>query len=115
SDTFLRLFHEWSQANFGGMMEQQARTFSGAMSNITDSLSMASANAFRPFFDLLTEGAIKLADFLDSDRFARWLSVVEDVSQRAAESLRNIVVAIASGDWDGVLGGILQRLARFGD
>lgn len=115
SDVFLRIFHSWAEANFGGMMEQQARTFSGAMSNITDSLSMASANAFRPFFDLLTEGAIKLADFLDSDRFARWLSVVEDVSQRAAESLRNIVVAIASGDWDGVLGGILQRLARFGD
>lgn len=57
---------------FGGMMAKQSQTFAGAMSTIKDSLNIAVGAAFKPFFDLLSRGAVQLSGFLSSDKFAAW-------------------------------------------
>lgn len=59
-----------SVKGLGGMMDKQSQTFSGAISNISDSLTQALAQAFRPFFGIVSGGAQKLASWLGSPTFA---------------------------------------------
>ena len=61
---------------FGGMMAKQSQTFAGAMSTIRDSLNMAVGTAFKPFFEMLSRGAVQLSGFLSSERFAAWSAAV---------------------------------------
>lgn len=68
SSTFINAFHQFAQNNFGGMMEQQSRTFQGAVTNIGDSLNILVGGAFEPLFAVISRVAIGLADFLQSDR-----------------------------------------------
>jgi tape measure domain-containing protein len=75
-----------------------AKTFEGAMSTIKDVMESTTAAAFRPFFDLLTEGANALADFLQSEQFKVW-----------AEAVRLGLVAAS-----GALHGLLDTLAPLG-
>jgi tape measure domain-containing protein len=58
-----------STAALGGMMDKQSQTFSGAMSNISDSMTQALAGAFRPFFGIVSTGAQKVATWLGSPTF----------------------------------------------
>lgn len=58
-----------STAALGGMMDKQSQTFSGAMSNISDSLTQALAGAFQPFFGIVSGGAQKIATWLGSPMF----------------------------------------------
>ena len=62
SALFLDAFQKFSQQNFGGLMEQQSKTFTGAMSNIKDALLQTSATAFQPLYDRLTQLAKQMAD-----------------------------------------------------
>lgn len=52
---FLDAFQKFSQANFGGMMERQSRTFAGAMSNIKDTLLQTAGTAFDPLFQQISQ------------------------------------------------------------
>jgi tape measure domain-containing protein len=70
--TMLAAFQEGSAARFGGMMAKQSKTFAGAMSTISDTLQMATARAFKPFFDMLSAGAVSVASFLSSSEFSGW-------------------------------------------
>lgn len=54
SKVFLDAFQKFSQQNFGGLMEAQSKTFSGAMSNIKDALLQTSAVAFAPLYEKLS-------------------------------------------------------------
>lgn len=58
-----------STAALGGMMDKQSQTFSGAMSNISDSMTQALAKAFQPFFGIVSSGAQMLAGWLGSSTF----------------------------------------------
>jgi tape measure domain-containing protein len=78
AETMLAAFQEGAAARFGGMMAKQAKTWQGALSTISDSLNMAMARAFRPFFDLLSSGAVAVAQFLSDQAFADWASTVAD-------------------------------------
>jgi len=74
SQVFIQAFQEYSRQNYGGMMEEQSRTFTGAISNIRDSLLQLGSTAFQPLFQQLSIGAQKFAEFLSSNRamqFAR--------------------------------------------
>lgn len=62
SAVFLEAFQKFSQQNFGGLMEQQSKTFTGAMSNIKDALLQTSATAFQPLYDRLNELAKRMSD-----------------------------------------------------
>lgn len=73
SAVFLEAFQKFSQQNFGGLMEQQSKTFAGAMSNIKDALLQTSNTAFAPLYKRLSElaqqfaeTATKSKDFKDS-------------------------------------------------
>lgn len=61
SQVFLDAFQKFSQQNFGGLMEAQSKTFTGAMSNIKDALLQTSATAFAPLYARLSETARELA------------------------------------------------------
>lgn len=53
-------------SKFGDAMMKQSRTFSGAMSNITDSLYQSSQKAFQPWFDKISNFSVELANELNS-------------------------------------------------
>jgi tape measure domain-containing protein len=74
--TMLAAFQEGAAARFGGMMQKQSKTWQGALSTISDSLNMAMAKAFRPFFDLLSHGAVLVAGFLSEQSFTSWADAV---------------------------------------
>lgn len=61
ANTFLEAFRIWSQANFGGMMEKQAKTFIGAMSTIADNVRLLASTAFMPIFNVLSQFAQQMA------------------------------------------------------
>lgn len=92
SSVFIKAFMEHSRANFGDLMARQARTFSGAMETIRDSLVSGAATAFRPFFDRLRDLAVNIADFVQSDQFREWavrVSVHVEVVLRGLGILAN--------------------------
>lgn len=85
---FVAAFQEWSQLRFGDMMAAQSKTFAGAMSTIQDSVSMAVATAFKPFFNLLSEGAIALAGFVQSATFQSWAQGVAKMFEDLIKAAR---------------------------
>lgn len=68
SKTFLDAFQKFSQINFGGLMEKQSRTFTGAMSNIRDVLLATSATAFDPLFRKISEITNRIATELQQGK-----------------------------------------------
>lgn len=76
-----------------------SKTFEGAMSTIQDVMQSTMAGAFRPFFDLLTEGANTVANFLQSTEFQAFAEAVHIGMTGASEAVR----------------GLLERLAPLGD
>lgn len=95
ADVFIDAFQEWSKAKFGDMMEKQAKTFEGAMSTIQDVLQMTTANAFRPFFDALSAGAVQVSEFLSGENFQAWARAFEIAMQGAISWLGNLLSALA--------------------
>lgn len=68
SDVFIEAFQQFSQANFGDAMAKQSKTFTGAMSNITDILQQTSATAFEPLFVQIRSLAVRFAADLDAQK-----------------------------------------------
>lgn len=98
ADQFIAAFQEFSNMNFGGMMESQSRTLSGALSNLTDSLSMMIANGAKPAFDALTDLALKAEEFASSSEFQAWAA---DAAVKF-EAVTNAVVGSSealAGQW----------------
>lgn len=80
SAVFLEAFQKFSQQNFGGLMEAQSKTFSGAMSNIKDALLQTSATAFEPLYARLTETALRMSELSkNSEEFKDKLQVAGSV------------------------------------
>lgn len=70
-------------------------TWAGAWSTISDVGKMAIAEAFRPFYDLLTQGAIAVANFLQTDNFQVWLQVVTNVFAAISTAITNLLSMLA--------------------
>lgn len=68
SKLFLDAFQKFSQANFGGLMEKQSRTFTGAISNIRDALLTTANTAFEPLFRSISGIADRIATELQSGK-----------------------------------------------
>lgn len=98
SDVFINAFKEWAAANFGDMMEKQSHTFQGALSNIKDAATQATAGAFKPLFDLMTEGADTFAQFLQTGTFTAWADAVKAAVQVVADAIRT-VIQVFQNDW----------------
>jgi len=80
-----------SVAALGGMMDKQSRTMTGALSNIKDGLQQAIAGAFRPFFDVVASGAVKLGNFFSSNAFATWANGVSSAMSRVIDLIKYTV------------------------
>lgn len=76
-------------------LEKMAKTWEGAWSTISDVGKTAIAGVFRPFFDLLTEGAVAVANFLQSDTFKVWAQVVTNAFSVAAQAVRSFLAFLA--------------------
>lgn len=60
ADFFLKAFRKFSQIHFGDLMEQQSKTFLGALSNIRDVLLQLASKAFEPLFNKISEIAVRV-------------------------------------------------------
>jgi tape measure domain-containing protein len=102
SDVFINAFQVWAKSNYGDMMAKQALTFEGAMSNIKDSLTFAVADAFRPFFEVISAGAVQLGEFVQSETFTAWAKTVADTTRDAFRQIGDAVRTVQqvlAGDW----------------
>jgi tape measure domain-containing protein len=109
SDVFINAFQNFSQARFGDMMERQSRTMTGALSNIKDSVGQLGSAALQPLFEFVRDLAVRFADFLQSDRAARWASAVQAAARMAADALQGLLRA-AQPVLD-TMGGLFDRFA----
>lgn len=102
SSVFIEAFQEWANANFGDMMAKQALTFEGAVSTVKDTVQLATAQAFRPLFELISQGAVTLSQFVQSDTFSAWADAVAgtiaDVIRQLSDGVRTIR-QVFEGDW----------------
>lgn len=95
SKVFLDAFQKFSQQNFGGLMEAQSKTFSGAMSNIKDALLQTSATAFAPLFEKLTQTAVHFSEASQSStEFKSNLETVGRVSATIFDGLAEVILAV---------------------
>lgn len=76
ADLFIAAFQQFARQQWGGQTAAQATTFKGAMSTVKDTLTMGLASAFFPLFELLREGTVNLAAFLQTQPFVEWVSGV---------------------------------------
>lgn len=100
ADQAIRALTKGMEENFGGLMDTQAHTFSGAMSTIKDVTRSTMATAFKPLFDLLTKGADALSTFLQTGDFVAW-------SERFAAGLQRAI------DKAMEFGGVLLAFPRY--
>lgn len=109
TDVFIRAFRTMAQSDFGGAMEAQSKTFTGAMSTITDSLGQAAQFAFKPFFDRVSELAQTIAAFVQKDEFFAWAARIAAAVDVALEGLGTLAGGFATG-----LGAVLDITLSLG-
>jgi tape measure domain-containing protein len=94
SKVFLDAFQKFSQQNFGGLMEKQSRTFTGAMSNIKDALLITSATAFEPLYAKLAKLALSFSEAATSSQdFQSKLKTVGEFSSTTFDGLVEVIIA----------------------
>src|SRR3990167_4756375 len=69
---FLKAFKEWSQANFGDMMERQLDTAKGALANLSTNIKIFASSAFKPLYDRFGDIIKRAAELSRSDDFDMW-------------------------------------------
>ena len=109
AETFLDAFRTGAAERFGGMMEKQSLTFNGAMSTINDVLRMTTANAFKPFFEMISAGALALSTFLQSDQFTAWSNNLASAMGRVATIVKALWAAFTVDK--GGIGIVKEQLA----
>ncbi len=87
ASTAITALTEGMNERFGGMMEKQSQTFQGAMSTIKDVLTQTTATAFKPFFDLISAGALNLSQMLQSEAFTAFAQNVAAAIQGAIDAI----------------------------
>jgi len=96
----------YAQAQNGaGAMEKMSHTFEGAMSTIKDVLRMGAATAFEPMFTRLTALTNAVADALQSDRFQRFVALIQGGMEMAGQAIDALVASSRAV-------GLITRLAR---
>lgn len=71
SEQFTAAFQKFSKENYGTLMQQQSKTFLGAISNIQDSVFELADKALRPTFNMLSEKLQAVGDDLNNNE-AKW-------------------------------------------
>jgi tape measure domain-containing protein len=108
----IRMLTEGMEERFGGLMAKNARTFSGAMSNIADISQQVAANAFLPLFNSIRDGAVALADFLQTRQAQEWASRIAGAMKLVVGGFE--VAATVVGKTIGALGEVVGLLNLVG-
>jgi tape measure domain-containing protein len=90
ADMFLRAFREWSETRFGDALANQANTFSGALSNLKDTLRITVGEALSPFFEFLKRIVVGLADLVNAPGFSRFAETVKGAMTMAFSAVSEI-------------------------
>lgn len=107
ADRGLKILIDGMENRAPGAMEKMSTTWGGAVSNIKDSLTQLVAGGFRPLFELLTEGANKLANFLMGPQVQAFARVVSQALGEIAAGIK----ALFTGDF-GRAGEIFADMGR---
>jgi len=100
SDTFIRAFQKFSGLEFGGLMEKQATTFSGALNRIKDELLIAGATAFTPLFNAIKGLAIAIAELVQGEGLDTFAKVVGGVFSNIATAVPILIgIGVAFLRW----------------
>lgn len=86
-----------------GAMDKMSASWATATSNIRDSLTQLTAQAFRPFFNLLTDMANQLAKALGSEPVRRFAAEVEAALGHLTTAMRALFrgdMSAAAREWD---------------
>lgn len=78
-----------------GLMDKQAKTFQGALSNVQDALSFAFADIGRGAFDAVTVGINSVADALNGKEFQVWAGVAKDALAGIGQSIQGLMARFA--------------------
>lgn len=89
ADKAIKAITDGMETRFGGMMDKQAHTFSGSMSTIHDVVQSVMATAFSPFFDIISNIADKMAQWLSSGDAQAW-------AERTAGAIKTVLGALGS-------------------
>lgn len=104
--------------DFGGMMEKQATTMTGAMSTIRDTFNSTIATAVKPFYDLISSGMLKVANVMSSPAFMDGAKAVAAGLTVAIDKMKAFGTAVGEIYWFFQKGGLPAALAatetRFG-
>lgn len=109
AETLIRAFQNFSRQNFGGLMEQQSRTFLGSLATIRDQLRIVGGAAFKPLFDRISELAGRLSEFVQSGDFVAWGARVAAGVEVVLRSLGTLVPTFTS-----VLGSVFRVTLTIG-
>ena len=90
ADMFLRAFREWSETRFGDALANQANTFSGALSNLKDTLEITVGDALSPFFDFVKRIVVGLTDLVNSPGFSRFGETVKSAMTMAFSAVSEV-------------------------
>ena len=110
SDVFIDAFRRFSQANFGGAMEAQSKTFAGAMSTIKDVTLQVANEAFEPLFKQISQFAFELSK--NQGKFEAWGKAGKQATQNVLDGLRGVNHELSTGGEGngGLLGNIKSVL-----
>jgi tape measure domain-containing protein len=101
-----------ARRDYGGAMERQSHTFTGAMSNIHDAIQLTLAQAFRPLFDTVSEGAQRFSDFLGSADFQTWSQNTGRDIASVTEGMINATAAV--GGFTAENAGLIETGVKIG-
>jgi tape measure domain-containing protein len=120
ADTLFKAFERMSRVNFAGAMEQQARTFSGAMKQIENVLLLTASTAFKPFMDKISTLATRSADEIKKQNgqwngigFTIGGAIGEGVAAGVSEAVQKLP-AIIAGALAGLGKGAYQLGGEYG-
>lgn len=95
ADMFLAAFQANAQKRFGGMMEEQAKTFNGLLSTLKDTFAQVSATVMEPFFERARNGMARLVEFTSSPAFTAGIQRFADfIDQRVVPAIDRLISTV---------------------
>ncbi len=111
--------------SFAGAMDMQSRSWTGMMSTLSDTFSMAAANALGPFFDLAEEGLGALLGWLNSPGIQNGIASIAAGLTTVAGVIHSFIANLQEGMspldafieaiWDIAPQSVLDGLVNFRD
>jgi tape measure domain-containing protein len=87
SDVAISALVAGMNSQFGGMMEQQSKTFGGLFSTIKDTFTQVSGQVTEPFFEMMTNGLAAIVEWTSSEAFTGGVEKFTRMVELAAQAI----------------------------